>query len=117
MNVLTSALDAPKDLQAVSQTDDSITLEWTNSRADVGSYRVKYSPLSGATHGEELFPRGPGDTTKATITGMGQTDKRILSTTTQLVLVITRVDFPSIPLRGRAKARDGVWDRCDCREE
>ncbi|XP_044030149.1 tenascin isoform X7 [Siniperca chuatsi] len=65
-----TALDAPTDLQAVSQTEDSITLEWTNSQADVGSYRVKYSPISGATHGEELFPRGPGDTTKATITGL-----------------------------------------------
>ncbi|XP_075952969.1 tenascin isoform X2 [Anarhichas minor] len=66
----TTALDAPVDLLAVSQTDDSITLEWTNSQADVGSYLVKYSPISGATHGEELFPRGPGDTTKATITGL-----------------------------------------------
>ncbi|XP_068562638.1 tenascin isoform X2 [Cebidichthys violaceus] len=66
----TTALDAPVDLLAVSQTDDSITLEWTNSRADVGSYLVKYSPISGATHGEELLPRGPGDTTKATITGL-----------------------------------------------
>ncbi|XP_051269538.1 tenascin isoform X7 [Dicentrarchus labrax] len=65
-----TALDAPTDLQALSQTHDSITLEWTNSQADVGSYRVKYSPLSGATHGEELFPRGPGDTSKATITGL-----------------------------------------------
>ncbi|XP_044189678.1 tenascin isoform X5 [Thunnus albacares] len=66
----TTALDAPKDLQAVSQTDSSITLEWSNSQADVGSYRVKYSPISGAAHGEEVFPRGPGDTTKATITGL-----------------------------------------------
>ncbi|XP_070780334.1 tenascin-like isoform X2 [Enoplosus armatus] len=66
----TTALDAPTNLQAVSQTDDSIALEWTNSKAGVGSYRVKYSPISGATHGEELFPRGPGDTTKATITGL-----------------------------------------------
>ncbi|XP_028458209.1 tenascin isoform X4 [Perca flavescens] len=66
----TTALDAPTDLQAVSQTDNSITLEWTNSQADVGSYLVKYSPISGATHGEELFPRGPEDTTKATITGL-----------------------------------------------
>ncbi|XP_042365215.1 tenascin isoform X3 [Plectropomus leopardus] len=66
----TTALDAPKDLQAVSQTDDSITLEWTNSEADVSSYRVKYSPISGATHGEEVFPRGPGATTEATITGL-----------------------------------------------
>ncbi|KAM9338176.1 tenascin-like [Symphorus nematophorus] len=66
----TTALDAPIRLQPVSQTDDSITLEWTNSRADVGSYRVKYSPISGSTHGEEVFPRGPGDTTRATITGL-----------------------------------------------
>uniref|UniRef100_A0A673B3T0 Zmp:0000000846 n=1 Tax=Sphaeramia orbicularis TaxID=375764 RepID=A0A673B3T0_9TELE len=66
----TTALDAPKDLQAVFQTDNSISLEWSNSAADVGSYRVKYSPISGAAHGEELFPRGPGHTTKATITGL-----------------------------------------------
>ncbi|XP_063746206.1 tenascin-like isoform X1 [Eleginops maclovinus] len=64
----TTALDAPKHLKAVSQTDDSITLQWTNSQADVGNFLVKYTPLSGDTHGEELFPRGPGDTTKATIT-------------------------------------------------
>ncbi len=82
INAFALALDAPKDLQPVSQTDDSITLEWTNSQADVGSYRVKYSPISGATHGEELFPRGPGDTTKATITGKEQRDKHLLNTTT-----------------------------------
>ncbi|XP_037608763.1 tenascin isoform X4 [Sebastes umbrosus] len=70
VTTFTTALDAPTGLQAVSQTDDSITLEWTNSQADVGNYLVKYSPISGATHGEELFPRGPGDTTKATITGL-----------------------------------------------
>ncbi|XP_068429840.1 tenascin-like isoform X1 [Clinocottus analis] len=66
----TTALDAPVDLQSVSQTDGSITLEWTNSEADVGDYLVKYSPISGSTHGEELFPRGPGDTTVATLTGL-----------------------------------------------
>uniref|UniRef100_A0A3P8RVG8 Tenascin Ca n=1 Tax=Amphiprion percula TaxID=161767 RepID=A0A3P8RVG8_AMPPE len=66
----TTALDAPADLQAISQTDSSITLEWTNSEAAVGSYQVKYSPISGATHGEEVFPRGPGRTTQATITGL-----------------------------------------------
>lgn len=82
INVFTLALDAPTDLLAVSQTDDSITLEWTNSQADVGSYQVKYSPISGATHGEELVPRGPGDTTKATITGKDQGDKHLTSTTT-----------------------------------
>uniref|UniRef100_A0A1A8HKH0 Tenascin C n=1 Tax=Nothobranchius korthausae TaxID=1143690 RepID=A0A1A8HKH0_9TELE len=63
-------LDAPTGLQAVSQTEDSITLEWTNSQADASSYRVKYSPISGATHGEEVFPRGLGLTTRATITGL-----------------------------------------------
>uniref|UniRef100_UPI0037E86BEB tenascin-like isoform X1 n=1 Tax=Semicossyphus pulcher TaxID=241346 RepID=UPI0037E86BEB len=68
--IFATALDAPMGLQASSQTDDSISLEWTNSKADVGSYRVKYSPISGATHGEDLFPRGAGDTTTATITGL-----------------------------------------------
>ncbi|CAN9504363.1 unnamed protein product [Ophioblennius macclurei] len=66
----TTALDAPSDLQPVSQTDSSITLEWTNSQADVDTYRVKFSPISGAEHGEEVFPRGPGRTTQATITGL-----------------------------------------------
>ncbi|XP_008421678.1 tenascin isoform X4 [Poecilia reticulata] len=66
----TTALDPPTDAQAVSQTDDSITLEWTNSQADVSSYRVKYSPISGSAHGEKVFPRGSGHTTQATITGL-----------------------------------------------
>ncbi|XP_037835407.1 tenascin isoform X3 [Kryptolebias marmoratus] len=66
----TTALDAPTGLQAVSQTDNSITLEWTNSQADAGSYRVKFSPISGATHGEKVFPRGLGHKTQATITGL-----------------------------------------------
>ncbi|XP_047228732.1 tenascin isoform X2 [Girardinichthys multiradiatus] len=66
----TTGLDAPTGAQAVSQTDDSITLEWTNSQADVSSYRVKYSPISGSTHGERAFPRGSGHTTQATITGL-----------------------------------------------
>lgn len=64
-----SALDPPTDAQAASQTADSITLEWTNSQADVSSYRVKYSPISGSAHGEKVFPRGSGHTTQATITG------------------------------------------------
>uniref|UniRef100_A0A4W5KFK9 Tenascin C n=1 Tax=Hucho hucho TaxID=62062 RepID=A0A4W5KFK9_9TELE len=66
----TTDLDAPKDLQPLGQTDDSVTLEWRNSRADVDSYRVKYSPISGGSHAEEVFPRGSGDNTQATITGM-----------------------------------------------
>ncbi|XP_076020090.1 tenascin-like [Genypterus blacodes] len=69
-NMFTTELDAPKNVQAVSQTDNSITLEWTNSQADVGSYRVKYSPISGGSHGEGVVPRGPGLTTQATITGL-----------------------------------------------
>nr|XP_029137014.1 tenascin isoform X4 [Labrus bergylta] len=70
LTTFTTALDGPRNLQVVSQTEDSIALEWTNSRADVGSYRVKFSPISGASHGEDLFPRGPGETTGATITGL-----------------------------------------------
>ncbi|XP_016518251.1 tenascin isoform X3 [Poecilia formosa] len=66
----TTALDPPTDVQAVSQTDGSITLEWTNSQADVSSYRVKYSPISGSAHGEKVFPRGSGHATQATITGL-----------------------------------------------
>ncbi|XP_036070295.1 tenascin isoform X3 [Oryzias melastigma] len=66
----TTALDAPTSLQAVSQTDSSVTLEWTNSQADVDSYRVKYSPISGAAHGEEVIPKRQGSTTQTTITGL-----------------------------------------------
>ncbi|XP_024252858.2 tenascin isoform X1 [Oncorhynchus tshawytscha] len=68
--IFTTDLDAPKDLKPLGQTDDSVTLEWINSRADVDSYRVKYSPISGGSHGEEVFSRGSGDSTQATITGM-----------------------------------------------
>lgn len=62
-------LDAPIDLQVVGQTDNTVTLEWTNTRSDVDNYRVKFSPVSGTAHGEELFPEGSGDKTTATITG------------------------------------------------
>lgn len=122
----TAALDAPKDLQAISQTDSSITLEWRNSEADVGSYRVKYSPISGAAHGEEVFPRGPGDTTQATITGKGQRHLFIKYDSTQLpdFLCISQGQVVNVPSSssislnyGRAKTRDGVRDRSDRREE
>ncbi|KAK5909242.1 hypothetical protein CesoFtcFv8_003190 [Champsocephalus esox] len=63
-------LDAPKDLQTVELTDESITLEWKNSQAPVENYRIKYGPLSGGEHGELLFPPGPLDTTTAKITGL-----------------------------------------------
>ncbi|XP_077593148.1 tenascin-like [Stigmatopora nigra] len=66
----TTALDAPRELLATLQTENSITLKWRNSQAQVDHYRVKYSPLSGAAHGEEVFPRGLGETTTATITGL-----------------------------------------------
>lgn len=63
-------LDAPRDLQTVELTDESITLEWKNSKARVDNYRIKYGPLSGGEHGELLFPPGPKDTTQAKITGL-----------------------------------------------
>uniref|UniRef100_A0A672H810 Tenascin C n=1 Tax=Salarias fasciatus TaxID=181472 RepID=A0A672H810_SALFA len=63
-------LDAPTDLQTVELTDESITLEWRNSRAEVDNYRIKYGPLSGGEHGELLFPPGPKDSTQAKITGL-----------------------------------------------
>ena len=62
-------LDAPRDLQTVELTDESITLEWKNSQAQVDNYRIKYGPLSGGEHGELLFPAGPKDFTQAKITG------------------------------------------------
>uniref|UniRef100_A0A4W5M065 Tenascin Cb n=1 Tax=Hucho hucho TaxID=62062 RepID=A0A4W5M065_9TELE len=63
-------LDAPRDLQTVELTDESITLEWKNSQAQVNNYRIKYGPLSGGDHGELLFHTGPLDTTQAKITGL-----------------------------------------------
>ncbi|KTF78351.1 hypothetical protein cypCar_00033894 [Cyprinus carpio] len=63
-------LDAPTNLKAVEQTDESITLEWRNSLSDVLNYRVKYGPLSGGEHGELVFPSGSQDTTQAKITGL-----------------------------------------------
>ncbi|XP_059906514.1 tenascin-like isoform X6 [Gadus macrocephalus] len=66
----TTDLDSPRTLKTLSQTDDSISLEWSNSEADVGGYRVKYTPFSGGSPREELFPSAAGETTKATITGL-----------------------------------------------
>ncbi|MEQ2246066.1 hypothetical protein ILYODFUR_034374, partial [Ilyodon furcidens] len=63
-------LDAPRDLQTVEITDESITLEWKNSKAQVVQYRIKYGPLSGGDHGELLFPLGTKDSTQAKITGL-----------------------------------------------
>ncbi|MBN3323873.1 TENA protein, partial [Atractosteus spatula] len=66
----TTDLDAPKNLQAVSQTDSSITLEWRNSKANVNSYRIKYAPISGGEHVEITVPRGRQSTTRTTLTGL-----------------------------------------------
>ncbi|XP_058861387.1 tenascin-like isoform X2 [Acipenser ruthenus] len=66
----TTDLDAPKNLQRISQTENSITLEWKNSKATVDSYRIKYASLSGGDHAEITVPRGRQATTKATITGL-----------------------------------------------
>ncbi|XP_068616944.1 tenascin isoform X2 [Brachionichthys hirsutus] len=63
-------LDAPRDLQTVELTDESITLEWRNSQAEVDNYRIKYGPLSGGEHGELLFNPGPKDSTRAKINGL-----------------------------------------------
>ncbi|XP_034026895.1 tenascin isoform X1 [Thalassophryne amazonica] len=63
-------LDAPRDLQTVELTDESITLQWKNSQAQVDNYRIKYGPLSGGEHRELLFHPGPKDTTHAKITGL-----------------------------------------------
>ncbi|XP_053336644.1 tenascin isoform X1 [Clarias gariepinus] len=66
----TTDLDAPSNLRAIDQTEDSITLEWKNSQANVPSYRIKYGPLSGGEHGELTFPSGIQDITKAKISGL-----------------------------------------------
>ncbi|XP_070819735.1 tenascin isoform X2 [Chaetodon trifascialis] len=63
-------LDAPRDLQIVELTDQSITLEWKNSQAQVDNYRIKYGPLSGGEHGELLFTPGTKDSTQAKISGL-----------------------------------------------
>ncbi|XP_076854360.1 tenascin isoform X2 [Brachyhypopomus gauderio] len=63
-------LDAPKNLRTVDHTDESITLEWRNSQANVPSYRIKYGPLAGGEHGEMTLPTGLEDITQAKITGL-----------------------------------------------
>ncbi|XP_056313262.1 tenascin isoform X7 [Danio aesculapii] len=66
----TTGLDAPSELRAVDQTDSSIMLEWKNSRSSIDGYRIKYGPIAGGAHGEDMFPKKTGDTTWATITGL-----------------------------------------------
>ncbi|XP_066515911.1 tenascin [Hoplias malabaricus] len=66
----TTGLDAPGDLHTVAQTEDSITVEWKNSRVPVDGYRIKYGPFIGGSHGEDIVARRPGNTSQATITGL-----------------------------------------------
>ncbi|NXO00532.1 TENA protein, partial [Rhinopomastus cyanomelas] len=63
-------LDAPRNLKRVSQTDNSITLEWKNSHANVDNYRIKFAPISGGDHSEITVPKGSQATTRATLTGL-----------------------------------------------
>nr|XP_048315205.1 tenascin isoform X3 [Myodes glareolus] len=66
----TTGLDAPKNLRRVSQTDNSITLEWRNVKADIDNYRIKYAPISGGDHAEVDVPKSQQATTKTTLTGL-----------------------------------------------
>ncbi|XP_022434630.1 tenascin isoform X7 [Delphinapterus leucas] len=66
----TTGLDAPRNLRRISQTDNSITLEWRNVKASADSYRIKYAPISGGDHAEVEVPRRQQTTTKTTLTGL-----------------------------------------------
>ncbi|KAM6046836.1 tenascin isoform 9-T10 [Theristicus caerulescens] len=68
--VFVTDLDAPRNLKRVSQTDNSITLEWKNSHANVDNYRIKFAPISGGDHAEITVPKGNQATTRATLTGL-----------------------------------------------
>eukprot|EP00070_Physeter_catodon_P020852 XP_023981947.1 tenascin isoform X4 [Physeter catodon] len=66
----TTGLDAPRNLRRISQTDNSITLEWRNVKAAADSYRIKYAPISGGDHAEVEVPRRQQTTTRTTLTGL-----------------------------------------------
>ncbi|CAO2587837.1 Tnc [Lemmus lemmus] len=66
----TTGLDAPKNLRRVSQTENSITLEWRNVKADIDNYRIKYAPISGGDHAEADVPKSQQATTKTTLSGL-----------------------------------------------
>uniref|UniRef100_A0A8C3RR94 Tenascin C n=1 Tax=Chelydra serpentina TaxID=8475 RepID=A0A8C3RR94_CHESE len=68
--IFVTDLDAPKNLKRLSQTDNSITLEWKNSHASIDNYRIKFAPISGGDHAEITVPRSNEATTKATLTGL-----------------------------------------------
>uniref|UniRef100_A0A6G1RYP0 Tenascin n=1 Tax=Hypotaenidia okinawae TaxID=2861861 RepID=A0A6G1RYP0_9GRUI len=68
--VFVTDLDAPRNLKRVSQTDNSITLEWKNSHANIDNYRIKFAPISGGDHTEIMVPKGNQATTRTTLTGL-----------------------------------------------
>ncbi|KFQ87172.1 Tenascin-R, partial [Phoenicopterus ruber ruber] len=68
--VFVTDLDAPRNLKRVSQTDNSITLEWKNSHANIDNYRIKFAPISGGDHAEITVPKGNQATTRAVLTGL-----------------------------------------------
>ncbi|KFP05061.1 Tenascin-R, partial [Calypte anna] len=68
--VFVTDLDAPRNLKRVSQTDNSITLEWKNSHANIDNYRIKFAPISGGDHAEITVPKGNEATTRTTLTGL-----------------------------------------------
>ena len=71
-----TGLDAPRNLRRISQTDNSITLEWRNVKAAADSYRIKYAPISGGDHAEVEVPRSQHTTTRTTLTGELHTPTR-----------------------------------------
>ncbi|XP_037348157.1 tenascin isoform X3 [Talpa occidentalis] len=66
----TTGLDAPRNLRRISQTDNSITLEWRNGKAAVDRYRIKYAPISGGDHTEVEAPKSQQATTKTILTNL-----------------------------------------------
>ncbi|XP_006890769.1 PREDICTED: tenascin-like isoform X1 [Elephantulus edwardii] len=66
----TTGLDAPRNLRRISQTDNSITLEWRNGKAAIDNYRIKYAPISGGDHAEVDVPKSQQATTRTTLTGL-----------------------------------------------
>lgn len=62
-STFTTDLDAPKNLRNISQTEDSITLEWENTKAAAREYKVKFSPLAGGVHMETTVQRSTEPTT------------------------------------------------------
>ncbi|XP_007474593.2 tenascin isoform X1 [Monodelphis domestica] len=65
-----TGLDAPRNLKRISQTDNSITLEWKNGKANIDNYRIKFAPISGGDHAEIEVPKSKQATTKTTLTGL-----------------------------------------------